>query len=159
MRIGIMCPFHSTDLTKLAILLDNNHDWDWTRAQYLSLLLPVQQSAAAVEHNDVIIINQKRHIDWITLLVSCLFASGLFHKASKLCKASEDAYNRRAGLNLKEILNERVAEGVTFDLHDFTAWHRYHCTILKSSCQQFSKPPNRCHHPIIYEQGRKEKER
>ena len=36
-----------------------------------------------------------------------------------ICKASDDAYNYRGLLILTDLLNKRVAKGVTSDPHDF----------------------------------------
>ena len=69
----------------LAVTYINNNNWDWNRthARYLPLLWPVQQSGAAIEHNDVILTNLKtsywlNHTPWcygITLyLVSLLYS-------------------------------------------------------------------------------------
>ena len=51
-------------------------------------------------------------------LKNYIFAN--FDEARKLCKASNDAYDCEGWLILQDLLNERVAEGVTFDPYDFT---------------------------------------
>ena len=50
-----------------------------------------------------------------------------FYEAAKLGKVSEDAYNQRGWLILKELLNKWVDEGIASNPHDFNVCNV--CTI------------------------------
>ena len=43
-----------------------------------------------------------------------------FQEAAKLCKASDDTCNCGGLVILQDLINERIAEGVAFNPHDFT---------------------------------------